>query len=468
VEDATAARWFSATDCPVVRLSDVSVTEGNTGTKVATFAATLSSASSQTVTVGFGTADGTATTADGDYVAASGTLIFSPGVSASSLTVTVNGDTKYEANETFFLDLSNATNAPISDASGVGTITNDDTPPALSIGDVTLTEGNSTTTASFTVSLAQASGQTVSVNYATADGTATVAGGDYVSTFGSVTIPAGSLSQGVAIGVNGDRAYELDETFFLNLSSPTNATLADAQGVGTITNDDPPPTLSIGDVTVPRGPSGTTSAVFPVTLSAASYQSVTVAYATADGTATGGVDYVGTTGGLSFAPGVTTANVNVTVNGSLGPEGKKFFVDLGSPVNAGVADGRGQATLVAIGQGFYTVTPCRALDTRNPAPGTPLAAGVPRTFALTGTCGIPLTARAVSLNITVTEATSSGNVRLYPGGTATPTVSTVNFTAALTRANNAITPLGTNGDVSALLMPAGTVHVIVDVNGYFE
>jgi hypothetical protein len=121
----------------------------------------------------------------------------------------------------------------------------------------------------------------------------------------------------------------------------------------------------------------------------------------------------------------------------------------------------------AAGQAFHPVTPCRAVDTR-PAPGMPLVAGVPRTFTLTGTCGIPPTARAVSLNIAVTGATNGGNVRLYPGGTATPTVSTVNFSAGLTRANNAITPLGTNGDVTALLSPAGTVHVIIDVNGYME
>jgi hypothetical protein len=341
--------------------------------------------------------------------------------------------------------------------------------PTLSITDVNVTEGSAgTTMATFVVSLSQVSGQVVTVGYTSADGTAT-AGSDYLTTFGTLTIPAGSASQSISVTVNGDLPREPDETFFLNLSSPTNATLADAQGVGTITNDDPPPILSIGDVTVPRGPSGTTTfADFPVTLSAATYETVTVAYATADGTATAGTDYVATTGGLSFPPGVTTATVSVTVNGSSGPDNKTFFVDLGSPANAGVADGRGQATLVPAGQAFYTVIPCRAVDTRSLTPGGPLAAGVPRVFVIAETCGIPLTARAVSLNITVTGATNNGNVRLYPGGTATPTTSTVNFTAGLTRGNNAIAPLGADGDLAALLSPAGTVHVIIDVNGYFE
>jgi hypothetical protein len=157
-----------------------------------------------------------------------------------------------------------------------------------------------------------------------------------------------------------------------------------------------------------------------------------------------------------FGPAAAAdANGNVVVVwNSLGQDGSNWGVF-------------GQRFGVA-GQAFHTVTPCRAVDTRSPAPGTPLAAGVPRTFVLTGTCGIPLTARAVSLNIAVTGATNIGNVRLYPGGTTAPTVSTVNFTAGLTRANNAITPLGTNGAIAALLSPAGTVHVIIDVNGYME
>jgi 5-hydroxyisourate hydrolase-like protein (transthyretin family) len=340
--------------------------------------------------------------------------------------------------------------------------------PTLSVSDATVVEGDAgSTMATLTVSLSSASSQTVTVAYTTADDTAT-AGSDYLTTFGLLTIPAGSVSENVSIAVNGDHDYEPDETFFLNLSSPTNATLTDAQGVVTITNDDPVPTLSIGDVTVRRGTTGTTIAELPVTLSAATYQTVTVAYATADGTATAGTDYVSASGEVSFPPGVTTATVSVAVSGSSTADSRSFFVDLANPVNAGIADGRGEAILMAEGFGFYTVAPCRSVDTRNPAPGTPLAAGVPRTFAIAGTCGIPLTARAVSLNLTVTGATSNGNVRLYPGGTATPTTSTINFTAGRTSANNAVVLLGTDGDLAALLSPAGTAQVIIDVNGYFE
>jgi hypothetical protein len=340
--------------------------------------------------------------------------------------------------------------------------------PTLSVSDATVAEGHAgTTLAAFTVTLSRTSGQNVTVSYSTADGTAT-AGSDYITTFGPLTIPAGSLSRIVYIPVNGDRDYESPETFVLDLSNPANATLGDAQGVGTITNDDPVPTLSIGDVTVRRPASGTTIAALTVTLSAASYQTVTVAYATSDGTATAGTDYVTTAGSVAFPPGVTTGTMDVTVNGGSAPETKAFFVDLASPANAGIGDGRGEAKLIPEGQGFYTVAPCRAIDTRSLPPGAPLAGGVPRVFPIAGSCGIPLTARAVSVNLTVTGGTGNGNVRLYPADVPVPTASTVNFTAGLTRANNAISLLGTDGDVAVLLSSAGTVHVIIDVNGYFE
>ena len=120
---------------------------------------------------------------------------------------------------------------------------------------------------------------------------------------------------------------------------------------------------------------------------------------------------------------------------------------------------------------FYAVTPCRAVDTRNPALGgpTPVAAGADRVFTLAGACGIPLTAKAVSLNLTVTQPTAQGNVRVYPAGTLFPLVSTVNYGAGQTRANNAIASLSAFGEVAVRCSQAsGTVHVIVDVNGYFE
>src|SRR4029453_6145616 len=155
-------------------------------------------------------------------------------------------------------------NATISDSQGVGTINNDDAEPTISINDVTVTEGNAgTTTAAFTVSLSNPSSQTISVNYATADVTAT-AGSDYTSTSGTLTFTPGQVTQPLNVTVIGETAFEPNETFNVNLSLAANAAIADNQGVGTITNDDTQPTISINDVSPNEGNSGTTSATFTV------------------------------------------------------------------------------------------------------------------------------------------------------------------------------------------------------------
>src|SRR5205823_1483195 len=137
-----------------------------------------------------------------DYQAASGTVTFSPGETAKTATVNVVGDTKFEQNETFFVNLSGATNASIADNQGVGTIVNDDPLPAVTISDVAASEGNSGTTPFvFTVTLSNASSQTVTVSYATADGTATTADSDYVAASGTVTFAPGTTSQAVTVSV---------------------------------------------------------------------------------------------------------------------------------------------------------------------------------------------------------------------------------------------------------------------------
>ena len=188
----------------------------------------------------------------------------------------------------------------IADSQGTGTIMNDD--PDLKINDVRINEGNSgTSMATFTVSLTSASTSDVSVHYATADGTAT-AGSDYTATSGTVTIPAGSTSAHVQVPILGDTAVEPDETFFVNLTNPVNGSITDGQGQGTILNDDN--TISVSDVTLAEGNSGTTAFNFIVSLSAAASFPITVNYATANGTATAGSDYTAIPSTpLVFAPG---------------------------------------------------------------------------------------------------------------------------------------------------------------------
>lgn len=126
-------------------------------------------------------------------------------------------------------------------------ILNDDG-PLLTITDMSRMEDNSSTPFTFTVSLTELSAQTVSVHYASANGTAT-AGSDYTAINGTLTIPAGQLSDQISVNITGDTTVELDETFYVNLSSPVNATIADAQGVGTILNDDDAAAIPFIDIT---------------------------------------------------------------------------------------------------------------------------------------------------------------------------------------------------------------------------
>ena len=227
-----------AADPPSVSATDPSVTEGDSGTKNATFVVSLSAASTDTVTVDYATADSSAT-ARADYAPTSGTLTFAPGETSKAVTVLVAGDTMDEHHETFFLNLSNPNNASLAELRGIATILDNDALPTLSLSDASATEGDP---AAFTASLSAPSGKTVVVNYATGDGSAT-ARDDYSAMSGTLTFAPGETSITLAVATTEDRDVEPAETFQLNLFNPTNATLAGLLGTGTVTDDDElPPT----------------------------------------------------------------------------------------------------------------------------------------------------------------------------------------------------------------------------------
>ncbi|HEY9693877.1 MAG TPA: DUF4347 domain-containing protein, partial [Oculatellaceae cyanobacterium] len=330
---------------PTLSINDVSIAEGDTGTTNATFTVSLSAPSSQTVTVNYGTSANSATSGS-DYTAVSSTLTFNPGVTSQTITVPIVGDTFAEGNETFFVNLSGATNATIADSQGIGTIINNDSfTPAISINDVTITEGDSgTSNATFTVSLSVASSVTTTVNYATANNTAT-AGSDYTALSGTLTFNPGVTNQTITVPIVGDTVYENNETFFVNLSG-ANVTIADSQGIGTINNNDSAtPAISINDVTITEGDSGTSNATFTVSLSAASGVTTTVNYATANNTATAGSDYTALSGTLTFNPGLTSQTITVPIVGDTVYENNEtFFVNL-SGANVTIADSQGIGTI---------------------------------------------------------------------------------------------------------------------------
>jgi hypothetical protein len=122
---------------------------------------------------------------------------------------------------------------------------------------------------------------------------------------------------------------------------------------------------------------------------------------------------------------------------------------------------------------FYTVAPCRIVDTRQaagPLGGPALSGGTDRIFVLIGACDVPADAKAISLNLTVVGPNGNGDLRLYPAGSARPLVSAINYAIGQTRANNAVAALGAGGDVAVRCdQPGGTtVQLILDVNGYFK
>jgi hypothetical protein len=221
------------------------VTEGNTGTRAATFTVTLSAASTQAVTVAYATGNGTATPGS-DYEAGSGTLTFAPGETSKTITILVNGDTLVEGDEVFAVNLSNAVGATIHDGQGAGTIVNDDVappppPPTISITDVTKAEGKKgkTTSFTFTVTLSTAYDQPVTMSFKTVNGTATTSDGDYVARTGTLTFAPGETTKTITIEVKGDSKKEAHETFFLDLFGlSSNALFTKKRGTGTIRNDD--------------------------------------------------------------------------------------------------------------------------------------------------------------------------------------------------------------------------------------
>ena len=204
------------------------------------FEVTLSNPSSFTVTVDYVTTNGTppnAATAPGDFTAVSGELVFPPGVVLRTVPVTSIDDVLFEATETFTLELDLATEATISDPIGTGTILDNDGPPGLSVLDAIADEGDGVI--EFQVVLLPAAGQPVTVEWATADGSAN-SPTDFVADSGQVTFAPGITSQIVEVTIINDDDDGVDTTLSLVLSNPTPplTSLVDATAVGTIVDDD--------------------------------------------------------------------------------------------------------------------------------------------------------------------------------------------------------------------------------------
>jgi CSLREA domain-containing protein len=237
---------------PTVSVDDpAAVAEGNGGApNTVVFAVTLSGPSSLTVTVPFSTADQTATgggscTTGVDYQTTVGTVTFPPGQTSQPITVPLCGDTGVEPNEMFAVNLGTPTNAGLGDGQGVGTIQNDDTAGTLAFSAATTQVAESAGTVALTVQRTGGAASGVTVQFATANGSAT-AGQDYATTTGTLTFGAGESSKTIVVSILADGLVEPDETFTVVLSNPIGGTLGTpATATVTISDTTPPPPQTV-------------------------------------------------------------------------------------------------------------------------------------------------------------------------------------------------------------------------------
>ncbi len=341
----TVAAILDDDGLPELSAGDASAAEG----AAAVFEVSLDKASNRKVTFRYAavadpTADAAAVPAL-DFEAVAGDGEIAAGATATTVRVPLPDDALDEHDETFWLRVTGPVGAVVGDGTATGTITDNDPLPEMSIADAGATEGDPI---GFTVSLSAASGRAVTVPWATAERSAgddrASAGTDFTAGSGTLTFPPGDTAATISVATVDDEIAEEDETFFVNLGEPVNATVDDGAAVGAIRDDDGLPRASIADVDVAEDDS---PAVFTVTLSRLGTDPVSLDYYTTDGTATAGADY-GTTAGargtLVIPAGLDTGEISVFIADDELKEGTETFtITLHNPTNAVVAEGLGTA-----------------------------------------------------------------------------------------------------------------------------
>jgi hypothetical protein len=380
------------------------------------------------VDLSYATSAGTAT-AGADYTTVGPTLVSFTDTAFDQvlpISVTSLGDSLDEASETFTLTVTDV-NTPANSVAGVGTVTDDDSPPTydLTYAAMPVVEGGSATV---TATLTPASGQAVVIPVSSGGGTAT-AGTDYTAIPAStdITIAAGQTTGTVVVPTTADVLDEADETFVVTGGAPATVASADTVTV-TIEDNDNPPTVSIAapGAAVAEG----TSLVFPVTLSATSGLAVTVDVDTVDGTATEGQDYTvqGTT--LTFAAGASgaalTQNVTVaTINDTIDESATETMsVTLTAPSNATLGN--------ATSQGIIN-------DDADTLPGFSVAnvtvdegdGTADVTVTLTQTAAADAAFTVAAADVTAVEASSSNGTDDYDDPAASVTVDAGDTTATV-------------------------------------
>lgn len=404
-------------------VGDAQVLEGDgSSPRFVSVPVTLSAPSDEPVTVFYRTGAGTAGAAE-DFVAQRGALTFAPGVTQQDILIEILGETRLEADETFTVRLYSSSGAALRDDLGVVTITNDD---GLSVADVTTVEGNAGTPGSmvFEVRLLTAATEAVTVDYATADGSAT-AGADYAATSGSLTFAAGETQKFVTVSLLGDTANEADETLSLTLSNATGAPIARATATGAIADDDG---LVIRDVTLVEGTNSSAgTATVTISLAGPAEQEVTVDYATEDGSAVDGIDYVPSSGTVTIAVGQSSATVAIPILRDAVVEGSEAFaIRLSNASGAAIRDDL--ATVTLIDDDGFSITDAAIVEGNG--------GSLNLTFTVT-------LASAMSAAATINYATSDGTA--LAGSDYTATSGTLTFSTGQTSRTFSV-PITTDTD----------------------
>lgn len=331
-----------------ISIADSSVVEGNSGTTNAVFTVTLSKAVPVPVTVDYfaisATQDGVnlfATSVGSDFKQTTGTLTIPAGQTSATITVPVIGETVVEADETFYVVLSNpAGPAKITRPNATGTIINDDVNGSLQFSSAAYAVAENGGLTVLTVTRV-GSGSSLTVQYETLDGTAT-APSNYAATSGTLSFGPTDTQKSIIIPLQSDSIAEGDETFTVRLFNPSSGGILGTPSTTTVTLTEMP-VAAIGDAEVLEGNSGNTTLSFPVTLSRAAVSPVTMSWFTLGGSATSGSDFVSASGTLNIPAGGTSGVVDVQIIGDLTPEADETFtVQLYSPSNATI--GRSSAT----------------------------------------------------------------------------------------------------------------------------
>ena len=327
----------ATTSTASLAIADANVTEGGAAAVVVTRTGSLTGAT----TVSYATANGTAV-APGDYGTTSGTLSFAAGESSKTISIPTVDDNSYKGTRAFTVSLSSpSTGTAIARATATVSIADNEVVPQLSISNATVVEG---ATASLTVTRSGQTSTAVSVNYATANGTA-VAPGDYGATSGTLTFQPSETTKTIAVGTVDDSAYESTENFTVNLSGATaGAVINKAVGTITLTDNDNPPSFSISSASATEG----NPLALTVTKSGTSAIPLSVSYGTSDGTAVAPGDYAAASGTLTFQPGDTTKSISIsTVNDTIYEGSETFRVYLsGATGGAVISNAAGTGTIL--------------------------------------------------------------------------------------------------------------------------